>query len=285
MEKMKVIIFGAGQTGRTVLTILNTKNYDVIAFVDNNEALHGSSLCKIPVYNTEEIRRITPDLVFIAVLGEERTAEIKKQLNELGINSEKINSIEEIRNQFDMRSATMKLLAVEIENRNIWGAVAELGIYKGDFALQINAAFPDRKLYLFDTFEGFDERDIAIEKECCFSKAEVSDFSDTSLDLVIKRFPTTDNIIFVKGYFPDSSVHIVDNFAFVSIDTDLYCPVYEGLKFFYPLMTRGGVIMIHDYNNSRFRGVSEAVNKFCREEKIFLIPLCDIHGSATIIKM
>lgn len=285
MKKIRTVIFGAGQTGKTLFGILNSKNYKVIAFIDNNKSLHGSMLCNTPVYHADEIKEIAPDLVFIAVLGAERDADIIRQLNESGISAEKIKSIEEIRNLFDLRSGFMKLCADEIEKRDICGAVAELGVYQGDFASDINAAFPERALYLFDTFEGFDVRDISVEREYHFSKAEEGDFSDTNIDYVKKRLSNADNTIFVKGYFPDTVVSIEEKFAFVSIDADLYQPVYEGLRFFYPRMTRGGYILIHDYNNSRFRGVSEAVDRFCGEENIFLMPLCDIHGSAVIIKM
>lgn len=42
--------------------------------------------------------------------------------------------------------------------------MAELGVYKGKFAVEINKLFPYKKLYLFDTFEGFFSQDIDIEK-------------------------------------------------------------------------------------------------------------------------
>jgi len=62
------------------------------------------------------------------------------------------------------RNSTLELCANEIYDKNILGSVAELGVYRGDFAKNINKAFLDRELYLFDTFEGFDERDIETEQ-------------------------------------------------------------------------------------------------------------------------
>jgi O-methyltransferase len=70
--------------------------------------------------------------------------------------------------------------------KNIGGNVAELGVYRGDFAQYINIAFPDRKLYLFDTFEGFDEKDITLEEKQNYSCAR-SDFSKTSIERVLNR--------------------------------------------------------------------------------------------------
>lgn len=37
--------------------------------------------------------------------------------------------------------------------------------FRGEFAKYIHRAFPHSKLYLFDTFEGFDQRDVEYEKE------------------------------------------------------------------------------------------------------------------------
>ena len=59
----------------------------------------------------------------------------------------------------------LELCAREIYSRKIEGSVAELGVYQGGFAKYINQAFPNKKLYLFDTFTGFDAKDISLEKK------------------------------------------------------------------------------------------------------------------------
>jgi hypothetical protein len=45
------------------------------------------------------------------------------------------------------------------------GSVAECGVFRGHFASHLNVCFSGRKLYLFDTFEGFHTRDIEYEKQ------------------------------------------------------------------------------------------------------------------------
>ena len=73
------------------------------------------------------------------------------------------------KNYFDyIRLATLELVSYEIAKKNLAGNVAELGVYKGKFARYLNQYFPDRLLYLFDTFEGFDNRDIEREKAKTF---------------------------------------------------------------------------------------------------------------------
>ena len=39
----------------------------------------------------------------------------------------------------------------------------------------------------------------------------------------------------------------MEKFAFVSLDTDLYKPTLAGLEFFWPRMSKGGFIFIHDF--------------------------------------
>lgn len=41
--------------------------------------------------------------------------------------------------------------------------MAEAGVFRGEFANEINRYFPDRECYLFDTFDGFDTRDFKYE--------------------------------------------------------------------------------------------------------------------------
>src|ERR1700722_19767253 len=85
-------------------------------------------------------------------------------------------------NYFDyIRLATLELVSYEISKKKLNGNVAELGVYKGKFAKYINQYFPERKFYLFDTFTGFDKRDIEKEKSNSFSQAG-QNFSDTSLE-------------------------------------------------------------------------------------------------------
>lgn len=178
----------------------------------------------------------------------------------------------------------LELFAKEIYERNINGAVAELGVYKGGFAKYINQAFPDKQFYLFDTFEGFDGNDISKEKELGFKNTE-QDFSDTSIDMVLSKMQYKQQCVIKKGRFPDSSSGLEDmSFCFVSIDADLYEPIYQGLKFFYPRLLPGGYIIVDDYNNSLYKGAKEAIRRFCTEEKISFIPIPDIGGGVIISK-
>lgn len=188
------------------------------------------------------------------------------------------------RNYMDyIRIASLELIADEINAKNLTGAVAELGVYKGKFARYINTYFPERALFLFDTFEGFNSKDSKVELESNFSDAK-QDFSNTSVNEVLSRMPYPDKCIVKKGYFPQTGEGVNESFVFVSIDTDLYDPIYNGLNFFYPKLVKGGYIFIHDYNNDLYKGAKAAVKKFCEENSVGVFPLPDAAGSAVLIK-
>lgn len=182
-----------------------------------------------------------------------------------------------------IRLATLELIANEIYKKNIPGNVAEVGVYKGKFAKYINQYFSRKKLYLFDTFEGFDEKDKKTEKELGLNEA-TQDFSNTSVDAVLKLMPFPDQCIIKKGFFPETAADIDDTFVFVSLDTDLYEPIYQGLIYFYPKMQKGGYIFVHDVNNDSYKGAAKAVEQFSSEQNISFLPIPDSCGSVVFIK-
>lgn len=189
----------------------------------------------------------------------------------------------DIQNLDYIRLATLELMAHEINTKGLEGSVAEVGVYKGKFAKFINQYFPERKLYLFDTFESFDEKDI--QKENNLGLAHPSqDFSNTSVELVLKQMPYAQQCIIRQGFFPETALDIEDFFVFVNLDTDLYEPIYQGLLYFYPKIVKGGYLMVHDVNNDNYRGARQAVEQFCNETGNVFTPLPDSCGSVIFAK-
>lgn len=182
-----------------------------------------------------------------------------------------------------IRLATLELISIEINKKNLVGNVAEVGVYKGKFAKYINQYFPSKKLYLFDTFEGFDEKDMATEKKLGLNDA-TQDFSNTSIEMVLKSMPFPGQCIIKKGFFPETASGINDSFVFASLDADLYEPIYQGLIFFYPKMTKGGYIFVHDVNNDNYKGAAKAVEQFSLEQGISFLPIPDSCGSVVFVK-
>ncbi len=182
-----------------------------------------------------------------------------------------------------VRYSSFELVAHEIKEKGLLWDVAELGVFQWDSASKINELFPDRTLYLFDTFEGFSSKDTDVEKQQKYSSGD-QDFSLTSVDLVLKKMKYPNGCVIRKWYFPDTAIWIDTSFVFVSLDPDLYKPTYDGLCFFYPKLVKWGYIFIHDYNNSYYKWVRRAVHQFCTENNISFFPLSDNWWTAVIGK-
>lgn len=101
-----------------------------------------------------------------------------------------------------VRYATLELLSYEINEKKIEGNLAELGVYKGEFAKHMSECFPEKKIYLFDTFEGFDDRDIKKEEKNSLSNARVhNEFSNTSMEEVLAKMPYREKVVMKRGSF------------------------------------------------------------------------------------
>lgn len=200
--------------------------------------------------------------------------EVSAQLKDLGIPEHKINTTY-VQIIMQSRILFLKRFAERVYKENITGSAAEAGVYKGDFAKHINKYFPDKTLYLFDTFEGFTDYDISREQKDSLTSADY--FKNVTIDEVLAKMPHRKNIILRAGRFPETAAGIHDTFAFVNLDMDLYEPTIEGLRFFYPLMSEGGVILIHDYFSEAYPNVELAVEDFERElgRRLRKIPIGD----------
>ncbi|MDR1266880.1 MAG: class I SAM-dependent methyltransferase [Holosporales bacterium] len=194
------------------------------------------------------------------------------------------------------------------------GSIAEAGVLYGSFARLMNRLFPDRKLFLYDTFEGHSKEDVGqasgngywrldsgeLEKGECldyftqlYKEATREEFNAPEdippvqvAEYVIARMPFPERCVPRVGRFPDTAAPDgEERFAFVSLDMNFYKPMRAGLEFFYPRLHEGGVIFAHDYNNPSQPGVKHAVRDM---EELFgpfkKFPLPDHSGTLVIVK-
>lgn len=169
------------------------------------------------------------------------------------------------------------------------GDVCELGCWRGLSACQIahhlRAADAKIAFHIFDSFEGlspFEAADIpeggedgleARRKQFACSLATVQDN--------LKEFPF---IRYYKGWIPNRFSEVKDRpFSFVHIDVDMYQPIADSFRFFYPRLVKQGIMVFDDYGYTQFPGAKKAVDE-CLEEfhYPFFVPLPS--GQAFLIK-
>lgn len=184
-----------------------------------------------------------------------------------------------------VRIKTLELLVQAI--RQVPGDTAELGVYRGFFARIMNGLMPDRKLYLFDSFEGFvpEESQKELEQKTC-TESFLDAHKRTSAQKVLESMPHPEQVLLYPGYFPQSLNNLEASFALVSLDADFEATTHAGLTYFWPRLSSGGYIMLHDYNSPNLTGVKNAVRQYEQEHQLHLpgVPLCDISGTLVLCK-
>ena len=176
-----------------------------------------------------------------------------------------------------VRLATLELLCRRLEA--VPGAAAELGVYRGFFARCIQRLLPERKLYLFDSFEGFAGNTGA-------SAAFQAAHANTGIQRVLDNLPFPDRAVVMPGFFPASLNGLEETFCLVSLDVDFGETTLEGLRYFWPRISPGGYLLLHDWGNPGLPEVAEALMRYERElgRRIPAAPLCDVGGTLVLCK-
>lgn len=280
-----------------------SREYDaiVVATIYAKEIHHqckslGLELKKIIyLYNNYEIKDLNEDYNFVSQILGKKESEVVRQRHHMirGVEAKGSLCFENSQLRKNgyyesdyVRIKCLELAIKEIKKRKLQGSIAEVGVYKGEFAQYMNYAFPEKKFYLFDTFEGFspDEADKEkIEGNC--TSAFVEAYKNNNVNYVLNKIIYPENVVIKQGLFPNSLNGLEDMFSMVSIDVDFEDSIYECLKYFYPRLYEGGYMFIHDYN-SDLLGVERAVDRYENDNSFFLnkVPLCDKNGTLVITK-
>lgn len=176
----------------------------------------------------------------------------------------------------------MGLALLRIIQDGVGGDMAEVGVWRGDCAEFIHKFAPERNFYLFDTFEGFPDQEEPADN------LYKNEFLDTSEEMVRLHFAENPSVIVKAGNFPDTARDLEGNrFTFVSIDCDLYKPILDSWNFFYPRMSKGGYIFVHDHNglDGYNQGALRATKEFLSDKPELIVDIPDQWGSILIRKI
>jgi hypothetical protein len=154
------------------------------------------------------------------------------------------------------------------------GDLAECGVYRGRTLIPMGLYLAQnnlpKKLYGFDSFEGFGNLDRGGPAENAYIQAHGFDCADTSYEIVrqmVDRFGLSDRAVLIKGFF-EKTLHNAawTRFCFVHLDVDLYDSYRTCLRFFYERMVPGGIILLDEYNDPPWPGCNRAVDEFLADK-------------------
>lgn len=191
-----------------------------------------------------------------------------------------VNLIKTVKKEVDFAfypNEAFVLYSIAQSQNRIPGDIAEVGSYQGGSSKIICEVKDKKNFHIFDTFEGLPH---VTDSDTHFGTKfwNDNDFNQTSEEQVKTYLSKYPNVFIHKGLFPNTAEPIKNNlFSFVHLDVDLYQSTLESLKFFYPRLVPGGIILTHDFHSN---GVNIAFKEFFDDKKI---PFIELTGSQCMI--
>jgi len=167
--------------------------------------------------------------------------------------------------------------------KQLKGDFVECGVYRGSLAMS-NITYidfktlNDRKYYLFDTFCGVDE-------EFCTGDEylRLRDAYPDCYEFVVNSFKKYPNVVIIKGPVPKTLSQVyIEKVAYLSLDMNCALPELEALKYFWPKLVPGGIVVLDDYGWPTFENQKVAADNFASSVGVKVLSLPN--GQGIIIK-
>lgn len=171
----------------------------------------------------------------------------------------------------------MRRLILDVDARSVKGAIVETGCWRGgcgafmSWASRRNGSH--RKVYLFDSFEGFPEpgvedagalRKTGIADAKSFKGYNTAAYDDAKRIAMLLDSPVT----LIKGWFDETlpkTAPEIGPIAVLRLDGDLYESTRVALRTLYDQVADGGYVVIDDFG---FAGCRQALYEFFAERGI-----------------
>jgi O-methyltransferase len=161
------------------------------------------------------------------------------------------------------------------------GDLMECGVWRGGSCMLMASTLlalgkPDRRIFMFDTFEGHPapdpERDVDLWGNRAYEEwrsqtheGAIKGWGRAPLDEVMDNLQSTGYprtlLRFVKGMVENTApCNLPEQLALLRLDTDWYASTRAALAHFYPLLAPGGVLILDDYGH--YQGQRQAVDEY-----------------------
>lgn len=176
-----------------------------------------------------------------------------------------------------------------VEKNNIAGDIVECGVWKGGSMMAVAETLKylgnaDRALFLYDTFEGMSEpteHDKTYYGESAETLLEIDTNKEknlvwaySTLESVKQSMSSTnypsEKVTYVKGKVEDSiPATMPGQIAILRLDTDWYESTYHEMIYLFPLLVKGGVLILDDYGH--WQGARKAVDEYIEKNNIQIL--------------
>lgn len=149
--------------------------------------------------------------------------------------------------------------------------IVELGTWNGHSALIIAKLIKKFKkkinLHIFDSFQGLSNPHKIDNQTNQIKESFIGNYK-----FVKKIFKNYKFVKIYKGWIPEK-FYLLKNkkFSLIHIDLGMYKPTLNSLKFFYPRLVKGGILISNVYNSNLYKGETKAFDQFFKHNKYSFI--------------
>lgn len=175
-----------------------------------------------------------------------------------------------------------------IEKNKIEGDIVECGVWRGGSSMVMAKKLSelqntDRQLFMYDTYEGMSEpteNDLQHDGQNAQNMLATSDkeidqiWCYSALDEVKQNMQSTgfplDKINFVQGKVEETIPNVIPKkIAILRLDTDWYESTKHEMEHLFPLLVKGGVLIIDDYGH--WQGARKAIDEYLTAHNIQIL--------------
>jgi hypothetical protein len=163
-------------------------------------------------------------------------------------------------------------LALKLE-----GDFVECGVWKGLLSTAIASYFGwndvGKKFFLFDTFRGVDEVQLADEELINIPHFRIG-YGEDIYDHVVKNFSEFKDVVITRGSVPDTLTSVdIGKVAYLSIDMNNVAPEIAAANYFWDRLSPGAPVLLDDYGFVRYETQKQAFDAFAAEHGTTILAL------------
>lgn len=176
-----------------------------------------------------------------------------------------------------------ELWCISKQSADLEGDILEVGVWRGGSGAVLAKAiqnFPDKKVFLADTFRGVVKAGV---RDTVYVNGEHADTSFQHVQKLISKL-SLKNVQILEGVFPeDTGSQITSKISLIHIDVDVFDSCKDIVSWAFERLSKGSVIIFDDYGFQGCEGVKYFVDEL-RENKDFLF-IHNLNGHAIFIKL
>lgn len=250
-------IFGSAKAAEQALSFAKLSGIKIICYIDD---FRTGTKDNLPIVNRETFAESFQDSADAVLFGFMQAGKADE-----GIRTEKMVPMIPYTLSNVETNKNLYFSTEYVVSEGVPGDIAEFGTASGRtasvFAGCINLFSSDKKLHLFDSFEGFPEPEAAADKYCpmvtdgLWAKGGCQYLSRIELEWLMEAFLDRDSFRTCKGWFCDTLKEITPDqkFSLVHLDCDFYQSAFEVLDdmFANKRLESGAVVLFDDWNSNR----------------------------------